>query len=85
MNIQESLPERLKRRMGAMNLSQAELARRAGLSPAYISMLLSGQRGGSIRMDAAKCLADALDVSLLFFANPSSLKGMHVAEPSGDK
>ncbi len=61
------LGERIKKLRGEMNLSQAELARRAGLSPAYLSELEGGQGkrpGGQVLLHLAQALGTTIAVIL---------------------
>lgn len=63
----ESLAERLRVVIDERGLTQSELARRSGLSPSYITLLLSGKRGKRIGRYTASRLKRALRVSDAFF------------------
>lgn len=54
-------------RMGELNLTQAAVAFRAGLSTSYISDLMNGKRGVRISITTAVKLASALEVEPSFF------------------
>lgn len=56
------LAERVRNRMNALGISQAELARRAGLTPVFVSELLRGTKQ-SVRPDSLRHFAVALGVS----------------------
>lgn len=61
-DMSEERGDRIARRREQLGLSQSELARRVGLSAAYINQLESGARKGSI--DALSRIAAELQVSL---------------------
>lgn len=71
----ETLAERLKLRMAERGLAQADLVRKTGLSPSYVSMLLSGNRGDRIGMSAAQNLRRVLQVPISFFSFGESHMG----------
>jgi transcriptional regulator with XRE-family HTH domain len=62
---------KLLERMQELGLTQADLARRTGLSRGYIHLLLRGQRGSRIGADALQRLSTALDVAPTFFSSTS--------------
>lgn len=64
----DSLGARLRVVLGERNMTQSDLARKAGLSTSYVSMLISGQRGPRISHAAAASLRKALRVPAGFFA-----------------
>ena len=55
-------PTRLKSLMAARGLSQAELARRTGISHPRVNAICHGVRVGQITMPVAERLARALEV-----------------------
>jgi transcriptional regulator with XRE-family HTH domain len=65
----ESFPERLKRVRELRGLSQAELAKKAGLQPTAISHFETGSRSPSF--DNLRRLADALTVTTDFLMGRS--------------
>lgn len=65
---EESLAGRLRAVLTERQMSQSELARRAGLSASYVSMLINGQRGPRISHAATLSLRKALRVPASFFA-----------------
>lgn len=67
-----NLADRLATRMDELHLSQADLARRSGLSTGHVSDLVNGKRGKRISADTAGRLASALKVSPKFFYPASS-------------
>lgn len=62
-----TLSERLRVTLDARRLTQAELARRSGLSTSYISALVNGQRGTRMGNQAATAIGRALRVPRDFF------------------
>jgi len=57
-----ALGERVKARLAELGMSQADLARRSGLSTGYVCNLVNGQRGKRISVETAQKLAGALRV-----------------------
>lgn len=72
----ETLGDRLKLALSEKDLTQSELARRAGLSYSYVSMLVSGQRGARLGHVAAASIKRVLNVPDDFFtpARPQKRK-----------
>ena len=66
------LGERIDNRMRELGLSQRGLAQKCGLSPQYISSLISGKRGQRLGADALHRLAKALRVSQKFLLEEST-------------
>jgi transcriptional regulator with XRE-family HTH domain len=64
-------PERLKNRIGELGLTQAEVARRAKISPGYVHLLVRGERGRRIGAEVLTRLSKALDVEPDFFCTTS--------------
>lgn len=53
-------------RLKALGMTQAELARKAKLSPGYVNDLINGRRGQRMGAEAAQRLSKALKVKPLF-------------------
>jgi transcriptional regulator with XRE-family HTH domain len=66
--------ERITALREARKMTQAQLARAAGLAPAALSRLLSGERG--LRMDQAAALARALGVSVVELTENTTVEGI---------
>ncbi|GBF05881.1 XRE family transcriptional regulator [Deinococcus aerius] len=66
------LGDQIDRRRRELGLSQRELAQKSGLSPQYISYLISGKRGQRLSVTAATGLAKALRVSKKFLQGEST-------------
>ncbi len=66
------LGERINTRMQQLGLSQADVARRAGLSSGHISDLIAGHRGKRVAATTVEKLAKALRVSPAFFYRSDS-------------
>lgn len=63
----DTLSERLRLVLHTKRLTQAELARRSGLSTSYVSMLVNGQRGTRMGNQAATSIGRVLRVPRDFF------------------
>lgn len=66
------LGQRIDHRRRELGLSQRSLAEKSGLSPQYISSLISGKRGQRLSADALHRLAKALRVSQKFLLEGST-------------
>jgi transcriptional regulator with XRE-family HTH domain len=66
--------ERVKALREARSLSQGDVAEKAGLTPASLSRLLSGDR--TLRMDQAVALARALGVSVIELTQGTTAEGV---------
>lgn len=88
-DLDDTLGRRVAERLAAKGLSQADLARRAGVSPAFVSDLI-GLRKSTVRTAALRAFAHALGTSVDYLVgltdNPSILAGLRVAtdEPDAD-
>lgn len=56
------LGERVRARLAELGMSQADLARRSGLSTGYVCNIVNGQRGKRVSIETAQRLAGALRV-----------------------
>jgi transcriptional regulator with XRE-family HTH domain len=63
MQTMPTVGERLKALRAARGWSQSELARRSGVSQAYIWQIEKGVRGENLGLDTVRKLAHALDVT----------------------
>lgn len=61
------LGDRIQARMEKLGMSQADVARRAGLSSGHVSDLVTGQKGKRVSAETVEKLARALKVSPTFF------------------
>jgi transcriptional regulator with XRE-family HTH domain len=59
--------ERIAKRLDELGMNQSDLARKSGLSAAYINGLVHGKRGKRIGASAAQKLAKGLRVGVSFF------------------
>jgi len=71
--------DRVAVRMNQLGLTQAVLARRAGLSPSYVSELVNNKRGRRLSVLTAERLAGALQVPVSFFGAETSHMRTRVA------
>ncbi len=62
------LHDRVLVRMKELGISGAELARRAGVSAAFVSQILNEKRGKRLSLDSARKLAKGLRVKQNFFS-----------------
>lgn len=65
MEIKKVFIERLKEAINEKRISQNELAKKANVSTAYISQLLSGKKNPTIKV--VKQIADALGLPVSYF------------------
>jgi transcriptional regulator with XRE-family HTH domain len=86
-DLDDTLGRRVAERLSAKGLSQADLARRAGVSPAFVSDLI-GLRKSTVRTAALRAFANALGTSVDYLVgltdNPSLLAGLRVAVDEPD-
>lgn len=86
-DLDDTLGRRVAERLAAKGLSQADLARRAGVSPAFVSDLI-GLRKSTVRTAALRAFAHALGTSVDYLVgltdNPSVLAGLRVAAEEPD-
>lgn len=61
------LGDRIQARMQQLGMSQADVARRAGLSSGHVSDLVTGNKGKRVSAETVEKLARALKVSPSFF------------------
>jgi transcriptional regulator with XRE-family HTH domain len=65
MDVKERFAKRLKEALSKENLTQKELAKKAGLSEAYISQILSQKKTPTITV--AKKIAEVLNLPTSYF------------------
>lgn len=86
-DLDDTLGRRVAERLAAKGLSQADLARRAGVSPAFVSDLI-GLRKSTVRTAALRGFAHALETSVDYLVglidNPSILAGLRAAADEPD-
>jgi transcriptional regulator with XRE-family HTH domain len=78
-----AIARKVSARMGALGLNQAVLVRRSGLSPAYVSELLRGDKKG-VKHAKLVALANALEVPVIYLTmdtRPSPLLGGPFGRP----
>jgi transcriptional regulator with XRE-family HTH domain len=63
---------RIKSRLDELEMTQAELCRKSGLSTGYVSDLINGNRGKRLSVVTASRLGKALKVSANFFYTEDS-------------
>jgi transcriptional regulator with XRE-family HTH domain len=83
----DTLGRRVAERLAVRGMSQADLARRAGVSPAFVSDLI-GLRKSTVRTAALRAFATVLGTSVDYLVgltdNPSVLAGLLVADEPPD-
>lgn len=72
MGVREYFVERLKEALKEKDLTQSELARRTGISIAYISQLLQGKKTPTIKVVAK--IAEALNLPSSYFIEKTDVK-----------
>lgn len=70
------LSEKIRSRMAELGISQAELARRSGLTTSHISYLVRGERGQRLDRNTVTRLCKGLDVKVNFFYEEDSHMGV---------
>lgn len=70
------LGDRIQTRMRQLGLSQADVARRAGLSSGHMSDLVAGHKGKRVSAETVEKLACALKVTPAFFFRDGSRMGV---------
>lgn len=69
-----TLGQRVQRRLSELDMTQADLARRSGLSTGYVSNIINGQRGKRVSADVAHRLAGALKLGVRSILGKTSHK-----------
>ncbi len=82
MALDTSIGDRLKRRRHQLGFSLRELARRTDLTASFLSQVERGQANASL--DSLRRLAEALDVSMLYFLSDTKSRSTEKREPSND-
>ncbi len=65
MDVREKFAKKLKETISKEGITQKELAKKAGLSEAYVSQILSGKKTPTITV--AKRIAEVLDLPVSYF------------------